>query len=120
MECLLAFLEVDFRANCIVIIINLIHSLVLVQCSFFSRDNFFEINCKFSKEPSLGRILLRPTRLGWLSWLGFFTCSIENQPFSVGLVDQLFQHTRNPVELWLKTLTAITIVGSYPLHNHLV
>ena len=42
MECLLAFLEVDFRANCIVIIINLIHSLVLVQWSFFSRDNFFE------------------------------------------------------------------------------
>ena len=29
----------------------------------------------------------------------FFMCSIGNQPFSVGLVDQLFQPTRNPVEL---------------------
>ena len=31
--------------------------------------------------------------------VGFFRCSIGNQPFSVGLVDQLFQPTRNPVEL---------------------
>ena len=26
-------------------------------------------------------------------------CSTEDQPFSVGLVDQLFQPTQNPVEL---------------------
>ena len=32
---------------------------------------------------------------GWVGWVG----STENQPFSVGLVDQLFQPTRNPVEL---------------------
>ena len=47
----------------------------------------------------LGRVLLGPTGLGWLGWLGFSTCSIGNQPFSVCLVDQLFQPTRNPVEL---------------------
>ena len=28
----------------------------------------------------------------------FFSCSVGNQPFSVGLVDLLFQPTRNPVE----------------------
>ena len=47
----------------------------------------------------LERVLLGPTGLGWLSWLDFFTCSTGNQPFSVGLVDQLFQPTRSPVEL---------------------
>ena len=32
-------------------------------------------------------------------WVGcVFTCPIGNQPFSVGLVDQLFPPTRNPVE----------------------
>ena len=41
---------------------------------------------------------------GWVGWVGcfflfFFTCSTGNSPFSVGSVDQLFQPTRNPVEL---------------------
>ena len=39
------------------------------------------------------------TGTNWVGLVGFFTCSIGNQPFSVGLVDQLFQPTRNPVEL---------------------
>ena len=47
--------------------------------------------------------LLRACSIGTirveLSWLGFFTCSVGNQPFSVGLVDQLFQPTRKQVEL---------------------
>ena len=34
---------------------------------------------------------------GWVGW--FFTCCIENQLFLVGLVDKLFQPTRNLVEL---------------------
>ena len=34
-----------------------------------------------------------------LGWFSFFTCSIGNQQFSVGLVDQVFQPTQNPVEL---------------------
>ena len=34
---------------------------------------------------------------GWVGW--FFTCCIENQLFLVGLVDKLFQPTRNPVEM---------------------
>ena len=41
-------------------------------------------------------------KLGWVGWVelvGLFTCSIGNQLFSVGLVDQLFQPTRNLVEL---------------------
>ena len=35
---------------------------------------------------------------GWVGWV-FFTCSIGNHPFSVRLVDQLFQPTGNPVEM---------------------
>ena len=38
-------------------------------------------------------------RVELVELVGFFTCSIGNQPFSVGLVDQLFQPIRNPVEL---------------------
>ena len=45
----------------------------------------------------LGRVLLGPTGLGCR--VGYFTCSSGNQPFSVGLVDQLFLSTRNPVEM---------------------
>ena len=41
------------------------------------------------KRGNKGRVVL----------VGFFTCSIGNQPFSVGLVDQLFQPTGNPVEI---------------------
>ena len=37
--------------------------------------------------------------LGGAGLGGFFTCSIENQLFLVGLVDKLFQSTRNLVEL---------------------
>ena len=37
--------------------------------------------------------------VGLVELVGFFTCSIGNQPFSVGSVDQFFQPTRNPVEL---------------------
>ena len=51
-----------------------------------------------------GHVLLGPTGLSWLLLLLLlllllFTCSIGNQLFSVGLVDQLFQPTRNPVKL---------------------
>ena len=38
-------------------------------------------------------------RVGLVGLVVFFTCSIGSQPFSVGLVDQLFQPTRNPVEM---------------------
>ena len=38
-------------------------------------------------------------RVGLVNLVGFFMCSTGNQPFLVGLVDQLFQPTRNPVEL---------------------
>ena len=37
--------------------------------------------------------------VGLVDLVGFFMCSTGNQPFLVGLVDQLFQPTRNPVEL---------------------
>ena len=63
----------------------------------------------------LGRVLWVPTGLGWLSWLGFLRVLlwINCFLFPVGLVDQLFQPTQNPVEKrWVST--AITIVGSYP------
>ena len=49
-------------------------------------------------------VFLRNLRFG-VAWrltsvelVGLFTCSIGNQLFSVGLVDQLFQPTRNLVE----------------------
>ena len=49
-------------------------------------------------EGKLDRVFLGLIGLGWLVGLvelvGFLMCSIENQPFSVGLVDQLFQPTR--------------------------
>ena len=60
----------------------------------------------------------------WVVLVVVSTWSIGNQPFSVGLVDQLFQPTRklgwNGWKRWVST--AVTIVGSYPLSNkrHLV
>ena len=70
-----------------------------------------QMNC------TLRSCFIGTNQVGLVEFLGFF---IGNQPFSVGLVDQLFQPTRNPVELvendWYRR-TAITIVGSYLLHN---
>ena len=38
-------------------------------------------------------------QVGLVELVGFFMCSIGNQPFSVGLVAQLFQPTQTLVEL---------------------
>jgi hypothetical protein len=53
----------------------------------------------------LGRVLFRSTVSGWLGWSGF-SCSIGQKPFSVGLVDQLFQPASNQVETVEKLLAA--------------
>ena len=50
--------------------------------------------------PRLCSIGTNRVELFFYFYFLFFTwCSIGNQPFSVGLVDQLFQPTRNPVKL---------------------
>ena len=38
-------------------------------------------------------------QVGLVQLVQFCVCSIGNQSFSIGLVDQLFQPTQNPVEL---------------------
>ena len=35
----------------------------------------------------------QPVLVGWVGWV--FSCSIGKKPFSVGLVDQLFQPASN-------------------------
>ena len=47
----------------------------------------------------LGRVLLGSTVSGWLGWLSF-SCSNGKNPFSVGLVAQLFQ----PASHWVETV----------------
>ena len=44
---------------------------------------------------------------GWLGWFGFFLCSNGEKPFSVGLVDQLFQPASNHVETVEKVLVLL-------------
>ena len=60
--------------------------------------------------------LLGPTATGQLSWLGWLDDPYGIDRFSVSLIDQLFQPTRNPDEND-RYRTAITILGSYPLCN---
>ena len=58
-------------------------------------------------DSHLGRVLLGPTRLGWVGLVGLLLLLLllllfyweSTEPFSVGLVDQLFQPTQNPVEM---------------------
>ena len=45
----------------------------------------------------LGRVLWGSTIFSWLGWLGFFRVLLGKKPFSVGLVDQLFQPASNKV-----------------------
>jgi len=52
-----------------------------------------ETSCK-----QLGRVLMGSAAFGWLSWLDFFVFYWE-KPFSVGLVDQLFQSALSLVEM---------------------
>ena len=88
---------------------------------FYASVNVGAVLCMYfipmvrSESDVLGRVLLAPTGLGWLSWLDFLRVllGINCFLFPVGLVDQLFQPTQNPVEKrWVSI--AITIVGSYP------
>ena len=46
-----------------------------------------------------GKFFARKAAWGQLNKESSRSCSIGNQSFSVGLVDQLFQPTRNPAEL---------------------
>ena len=80
-----------------------------------------KLNSRLKCSKSIRTGLFRSCSLGTnrVGLVGFFTCSIGNQPFSVGSVDQLFQPTRNPVEMvendGYRPLSQI--VGSYPLRN---
>ena len=49
--------------------------------------------------PKLRSCSIGTNRVGLVGLVVFFTCSIGNQPFSFGLVDQLFQLIRNQVEM---------------------
>ena len=60
----------------------------------------FDPKLKMWENTLLGRVLLGTTVFGRLSWLGF-SCSIGEKPFSVGLIDQLFQPE---LWVWLKRL----------------
>ena len=55
------------------------------------------VSIKIELTGHLGRVLLGSTVFSWLSWL-VFSCSIGKKPFSVGLVDQLFQPALSLVE----------------------
>jgi len=48
-------------------------------------------------------------RLAVSGWFGLFSCSIGEKPFSVGLVDQLFQPASNQVEMVEKAFACMII-----------
>ena len=71
-----------------------------------------------------GRVLLGSTVFSSWGWLDFLVFYSEKKPFSVGLVDQLFQPASNKVETVEKALAATAVVyaglltsaaGSYPV-----
>ena len=68
-----------------------------MACKYSISQNYYATEIRHSlRSCSIGT-----NRVGLVELVGFFffTCSIGNQPFSVGLVDQLFQSTWNPAEL---------------------
>ena len=50
----------------------------------------------------------QPFLVGWVGWV--FSCSIRKKPFSVDLVDQLFQPASNLVELLEKAWAATAVI----------
>ena len=50
----------------------------------------------------------QPFLVGWVGWV--FSCSIGKKPFSVGLVDQLFQPASNKVDTVETALAATAVV----------
>ena len=81
-----------------------------------TKSHTFNIKCLFLMPPTLGLsdldiftprttgitvnlgpVLLGSTVFGWFGWLSF-SCSIGRKPFSVGMVDQLFQPAQSLVE----------------------
>ena len=50
----------------------------------------------------------QPFLVGWVGWV--FSCSIRKKPFSVDLVDQLFQPASNLVELVEKAWVATAVI----------